>query len=329
MKVGKIDTLNSLLIVVSMILAVVLPFQTFLYSYAILGPLHYLTEVNWLNDKKFFVYQPVVFKRVVLVFSIVYVLPFLVQLPLLFNFFNPEQVALFHSIQPWMNGVTMAILGLSIGLVFFKELRLGLILAFIMGASVALLVKNHFYNSWVGVFLPTLIHVYVFTTLFMLYGTLKVKSTAGYFNVALMVLVPFLIGALPEEYISKPDHFLSVVYFENNFHVMNARVAELFDFELPRLNMRIQVFIAFAYIYHYLNWFTKTTVIGWHKKITAKKTILISSLWITSIFFYWIDFKTGFILVLFFSVLHVFSELPLNVISIKGIGEQLFGKVKD
>lgn len=324
--VQKIDALNFILIVVSLLLAVILPFQTFLYSYAILGPLHYLTEINWLNDKNFFVERSFFFKWVVVVFSVVYVVPFVLQLPLFSDYFEESFLQEVKMIQPWMNGVTMAVLGLAIGFVFFNNLIVGIVLFVIFGLSVLVLVENDFYSAWVGVFLPTLIHVYIFTSFFMLYGTLKSKNNIGFLNVALMIMVPFIIGGLPNSIIAKPDHSLSVVYFENNFHLINGRVAQLFGFPLPQMNMKIQVFIAFAYIYHYLNWFTKTTVIGWHKKLTTKKTMLISIMWVTSIFLYWVDFKMGFLFVLFFSVLHVFSELPLNIISIRGISEFLFTK---
>ena len=53
----KIDLLNIGLIALSLIIAIMLPFRLFLFSYAILGPLHYLTEINWLKDKNYFLSQ--------------------------------------------------------------------------------------------------------------------------------------------------------------------------------------------------------------------------------------------------------------------------------
>src|ERR1043165_8502495 len=38
----------------SCVAAFVLPFELFLFSYAVLGPLHYLTEISWLHDRKYF-----------------------------------------------------------------------------------------------------------------------------------------------------------------------------------------------------------------------------------------------------------------------------------
>ena len=33
----------------------IFPFKLFLFSYAFLGPLHYLTEINWLSENNYFV----------------------------------------------------------------------------------------------------------------------------------------------------------------------------------------------------------------------------------------------------------------------------------
>jgi hypothetical protein len=55
MTINKIDILNVALIILSLAVAFIIPFELFLFSYAILGPLHYLTEINWLNDKNYFV----------------------------------------------------------------------------------------------------------------------------------------------------------------------------------------------------------------------------------------------------------------------------------
>ena len=46
----RVDLLNTGLILVSVGLAFLFPFRLFLVAYAIIGPLHYLTEINWLNE---------------------------------------------------------------------------------------------------------------------------------------------------------------------------------------------------------------------------------------------------------------------------------------
>src|SRR6185503_18502004 len=50
----QINYLNIGLMLVSCLLAFRFPFELFLFSYAILGPLHYLTEISWLHERKYF-----------------------------------------------------------------------------------------------------------------------------------------------------------------------------------------------------------------------------------------------------------------------------------
>ena len=82
-------------------------------------------------------------------------------------------------------------------------------------------------------------------------------------------------------------------------------------------------FIAFAYTYHYLNWFSKTSVIQWHK--VPKITLLITlSLWLFSVALYVIDYDIGLKALYFLSFLHVFLEFPLNITSFQGIFKSIF-----
>src|SRR5690606_38582002 len=51
----QIDGINIGLMIISLILAYILPFELLLVSYAVLGTLHYLTEISWLHQKKYFI----------------------------------------------------------------------------------------------------------------------------------------------------------------------------------------------------------------------------------------------------------------------------------
>ena len=81
-------------------------------------------------------------------------------------------------------------------------------------------------------------------------------------------------------------------------------------------------FIAFAYTYHYLNWFSKTRIIQWHK-VPRYRFVLVVVFWIISIGIYTYDYVSGIIWLFFLSYLHVLFELPLNFISIIGIGKSI------
>ena len=50
-----INYVNIGLMIISLIASYILPFEVFLFSYAVLGPLHYLTEISWLEKKNYFI----------------------------------------------------------------------------------------------------------------------------------------------------------------------------------------------------------------------------------------------------------------------------------
>jgi len=158
-------------------------------------------------------------------------------------------------------------------------------------------------------------------------GHKKAKSKFGYIAVALAIFVPIMFTNI---HIEHGAYFFSDVmkdtYLNNNFHVTPVLFAKFIGisdgksfFFYETMELRLMMFISFIYMYHYLNWFSKTTLIQWHKTLTTKNSIIIVVLWgiILGLFYY--DFRLGFIVSLFFSVLHVIVEFPLNLISIKGI----------
>ena len=165
----------------------------------------------------------------------------------------------------------------------------------------------------------------------MWYGAIKAKSQIGYFNVLLLCLIPLIITVLPTDAVQYK--FSSVVQntiTDNKFHLLNTNISKLLGFSDGTsfyfngiIDLKIQIMIAFAYTYHYLNWFSKTTVIGWYKIINTKIAIIITLIWLLSIAIYYYDYKIGLALLLFLSLLHVFMEFPLNFISIREIGKSL------
>jgi hypothetical protein len=75
---------------------------------------------------------------------------------------------------------------------------------------------------------------------------------------------------------------------------------------------------AFAYTYHYLNWFIKTRIIGW-ATMSRQTTVLIIFLWLISLSLYAYNYLLGMALLALLSVLHVILEFPLNVRSMASI----------
>ena len=87
-------------------------------------------------------------------------------------------------------------------------------------------------------------------------------------------------------------------------------------------------FIAFAYLYHYLNWFSKTEVIRWHQ-VPKLRFAAVILLWVVASVFYTYDYSLGLSLLFFLSFSHVLLEFPLNIISIVGIGKESLAIMKN
>jgi hypothetical protein len=323
------DILNVILIIVSLALAFNLPFELFLFSYAFLGPLHYLTEINWLKEKNYFL------KETKWVWLFV-VMAFLVSTPLFLKLLSPTSIGslpYYKNITEFMNEsvdeIIMISILLALGLIYFKKKK-QLILFLIVALAITLPALNYFPDMalTMAIFVPTIIHVYLFTLLFMVYGTLNSKSTPGVIAIVLLILVPFIIMISK---INLTDYFplkeKTVGSFNgSNFGILTFNLSNLFMSKqdgtfnfMSVMAIKAQIFIAFAYTYHYLNWFSKTSIIGWNKNLSKTKTFTILAIWAVSVALYLYEYKIGFIALLFLSLIHVFLEFPLNMTSIKGI----------
>ena len=302
---------------VSAVLAFILPFELFLFSYAVLGPLHYLTEIGWLHKKNYFTKGKYDF----LFLSILCALVFY------FSFIKPT-----HSNLKVPHIIFYGLL-ISFIFVFIKDnlYRIALALLILIGLYVSQVGEN--YYMWVGVFLPTIIHVLIFTWAFMLFGVLKNKSTSGFLSIIALgiCVVSFFMIKAPSlhyqvsEYVGKSYDLFSVLnkYLVEFFGLTTTGASSnhsiVYESNAGFIVMR---FIAFSYTYHYLNWFSKTSIIQWHQ--VPKKTLFITlSLWIFSVALYFYNYQIGLKALYFISFLHVFLEFPLNIISFQGIIKSL------
>lgn len=319
----RIDLLNIGLMLISAVIAMVLPFELFLFVYAILGPLHYLTEISWLHDKKYFTkgkYDAVWLLVIGFILTVLY--------------FN-EHIELAF---PKLFDANLMFVALLSALIFVTVknpiYKIGGIIIIVFASQVA-----HNFNYFLTVFIPTLIHVYVFTALFMLYGTIKSKSRFGYLSVGFMVLIPILLYyILPGKELFSPTSYskdayepfigLNFVWLNSIDKMPNPGSKEgwndlVYHSEKGIMLMR---FIAFAYTYHYLNWFSKTKIIQWHK-VPKMRFVLVVLVWLLSIGIYMYDYVVGMQWLLFLSFMHVLLEFPLNFVSIIGIGDHFKKKI--
>ena len=319
--VNRLDYVNIGLLIFSCILAFIMPFELFLFAYGVLGPLHYLTEISWLHDKNYYATN----KRDVIL---------LIIISLFLTVTNLKQyigLADFEIEYKWINRAIFVAFASSLFFAFIKN-NVYKIVGVIVVILLSAISDEHM--LFFSMFLPTLIHVYVFTLLFMLYGALKNSSKVGYISVVLHFIIPFILFFVFQDTI-----FVGVTSYGlksykefaslNNtlIHFLDAKSAGEKDMiQLifhSQTGIAVMRFIAFAYTYHYLNWFSKTKVIGWHE-IPKSRALLILVLWIVSVALYVVDYSLGFKWLFLLSFMHVMVEFPLNYISFVGIFKEIF-----
>lgn len=365
LKEDKINYLNIGLMILSMIAAFILPFETFLFAYAFLGPLHYLTEISWLHDRNYFTkgkYD----------FIVLGLIAFLIT----YDYFamTYEFHKSFHELYTEMNLYGKLLALALIGSILFalvenlwvKIIGLVLLYGFIdrwfapnyLTQNGELIFKPSFSTFTVTSLVPTLIHVYLFTGLFMLYGALKSRSVSGLIQVAFFIFIPIVLTSffINDSFINVSEYGRNAYDGEGNgFLGLNIEVMREFNLiDLPQLKnedgqqlfyttgeaaidfnaakelvfysstgILLMRFIAFAYLYHYLNWFSKTEIIRWHK-VPKVRFLAVIVLWITACGIYVYDYALGLTFLFFLSFCHVLLEFPLNIISITGIGKEMY-----
>jgi hypothetical protein len=177
-------------------------------------------------------------------------------------------------------------------------------------------------------FLVTIIHVLVFTAAFVLHGALKGRSASGLISLAVFLActVSFFLY-LPAGQVT--GDFVRQSY--RSFNALNAELIKLLGlgpgtspveiYESPTGFMVMRV-IAFAYTYHYLNWFSKTSIIRWHH-VPKSRTLAMVLVWLGALALYVYDYDSGMAALYFLSILHVMLEFPLNHLTFVGIGKEI------
>ncbi len=467
---AKINYLNIGLMLMSAVFAFLMPFETFLFAYAFLGPLHYLTEISWLHDKQYFTKGKYDFTFLLIIGVVLSIAAFANDFKFLNFDLSPPLVDVKTDFVSWYYSMSIGDISIMLALfsavlfVLFKNIKLKLasililyvivyfsfnldmdllgifILLALFSAALFVFVKNVYiklaciallyfgiyynYNAdWFGLdtefltqedvsaakseknqfknssvifaltsLVPTLIHVYVFTGLFMLFGALKSRSKTGLLSIAFFIGIPLLlVFSLP---VKSEGNYLSnygkEAYYADGTGFFNTNVSIMRQFELSKnmsnndyidyfvkdsvekqrmkvmfkdsLNkdfiiqneehpyylkpialadvkqgsykdnwwsavflssagLMLMRFIAFAYLYHYLNWFSKTEIIRWHK-VPKVRFIGVVTLWIISCGLYVYDYAIGLSFLFFLSFTHVLLEFPLNITSIIGIGKE-------
>ena len=313
----------------SAIIAFFVPFELFLFVYAVLGPLHYLTEINWLKQKNFFLPN----KNDYLILLIPTILLVLFR-PIKFNYY------LFLLFFTFIG---------SFGLVLIKN-NIGRLTFLIAVLLIGILISNYnfyWFKLIFTVFLPSVVHVFIFTALFIVLGALKLKSKTAILSLILFIvcaiflltfnnilfkshLTNYIISSyapfrgLNNKLISLFSYF-HFYEIKDNWYTLNNIHPKEYKIFHSAIGLKIMSFIAFAYTYHYLNWFSKTSLIQWHKT-SSLKLIAILVVWFLSITVYIYDYNMGLKWLFLLSLVHVILEFPLNHLSLIEIKKHLINK---
>lgn len=301
------DQLNIIFLIVSIIVAYIVPIELVLISYAFLGPAHYLTQISWMHDRQYFVQSNNllwIFLGLGLLYTLFFYMAF--DSPVIYMYLLLISVAV------------------SISVIYAAHAKSRFIVFMIalVGMGVAVEVAPKIAIG-IAILLPTFIHIYVFTFLFMLFGSIKNNSKWGYLSCALMLaIIPLLIVVEPKAVIFFPEMTEGNIGF---FSGTADLLAVLFSFGGAVDGVSMLALLSFAYTYHYLNWFGKVNVIRWNQ-ISKQRLAVIVALYILSVSFYLYDYTTGLMILLFLSILHVLLELPLNLITMQNIIKKIISQ---
>ena len=316
----RIDQLNIALQLLAAVSAWYFPFRLFLLAYAVLGPLHYLTEIFWLEKQDYFMAD----KRgkwVLLAAGILLTgLVLLSQWPAFINL---------PGMRAWREPVFAGIIFLAFlaALVFTWTMKPWIRGVVMIGAAMlAFLVSGQAWYALVfGLLLATLIHISGFTWLFMVFGALKARSVWGLgAAVAYLVVVAWLwagpMPVVPADWSAGVDQILT----RSGFAQLNKTMQGWMAFLWTPGNLqseaghRVQALLAFGYTYHYLNWFSKVDVIRWNQ-VRKSRIYLTIGVWVLAVALYAYRFQLGLLALFLLSIWHVFLEFPLNIRSVQGI----------
>jgi hypothetical protein len=318
---ANIDRLNLALIAASALLALRWPFETLLLAYAVLGPLHYLTEISWLHDRNYFLPRrrdvwPLMIGGLALIVAVGLVA-------------GADKSALRTAIE---NGALFVLFGFALVLVltpaWWKRL---LALAALVPACYWLAREGHFADSLAG-YLPTIIHVYVFTGLFMLLGWLRRPDADSAGALAVYLLCPPLLLLAPADWSAAASGWAETA-FVGTLSGINDLILGDAGYAIDRdqltthpASVLVTRVLALAYLYHYLNWFSKVELIGW-ARVSPGRGLAILGLWIGAVAVYFDNYLIGFALLLILSFMHVVLEFPLNHRSFREIGGLLRARI--
>jgi hypothetical protein len=291
----RTDILHLGLMLAALGITYLVPFELLLLSYVVLGPAHHFTEISWLHDRKYFLPH----RSVPIALAIVAVIAALIDNASWFGFVM------------WLAFVTCALLaGAATALQATALVMVAIWLTVLMAMNEPSL-------AVLGILLPTLIHVSLFTLVFMALGAIRSGSKVQALLVVLYLAAIATLLAAPPSASTQIPAFAKVgqEYFGN----VAPALGRLLGIADLKLDTRLTSLLAFVYTYHYLNWFIKAEVIRW-TDMSRKRLVLIGAASAASTALYFYDYAFGFTVLLALSLVHVVLEFPLNSLAVRQLG---------
>jgi hypothetical protein len=289
------DAVHLGLMLSALALTYLVPFELLLLAYVVLGPAHYTTEISWLHDRKYFLPQ----RGIALGLAVIAVIAALIDNAAWFGFVM------------WSAFVVCALITVATSAMQALLLFVG------AAAATAWMLSNGASLAVLGILLPTLIHVSVFTLVFMALGAYRSGQKMQWALIALYLAAIALILAAPPTATTVVPSFAKAA----NDYFANVAPALSRLFGVPRLSLdnRLISLLAFVYTYHYLNWFIKAEVIHW-ADISRGRLAIVAAASAASTALYFYDYAYGFSVLLALSLVHIVLEFPLNGLALRQLG---------
>lgn len=291
----RADAIHLGLMLAALALAYVLPFELLLLSYAILGPVHYLTEISWLHERRYFMPWPWL-AGVLVVLTIAAI-----------------------NVTSWQSAGLL--IWVALVLAALAAIRMSWLARAVLAAVAVVLTwiifTQDFFVAITAALIPTLVHVSLFTLVFMIVGAHRARSWSQAALIGVYVVAIAFIFALPPDAPVRWPHFDQVGW--RYFAAVAPALGRFVGMPGWQIDHRFAGLLSFVYTYHYLNWFIKADVIRW-RDVPKWRLVTVTMLGIAATGLYFYDYDYGFRLLLFLSMLHVLLEFPLNALSFRQLG---------
>jgi hypothetical protein len=297
------DAIHLGLMLAAFAAAYLVPFELLLLAYVVLGPAHYFTEISWLHDRSYFLPH----RGIAVALTVLAIVAALIDNASWFGF------------AMWGALIVCAMLAAT------KSAAEGTLLFIIAIALAGIMYSGDTSFAVAGILIPTLIHVSLFTLVFMTLGALRAQSKVQ------AALVVVYLAAIALILLAPPTAEIRIASFaqaaKDYFGNVGPALSRLFGIPGLKLDTRLTSLLAFVYTYHYLNWFIKADVIRW-ADIPRSRLALVAAASAGSTALYFYDYAYGFTFLLALSLVHILLEFPLDSMALRQLGPALAGGLR-